>query len=147
MKTLLSVICLISVSPITSRAGSDQDKTFTDRYQTAFESKDTKTLESFLYTTGSDSTALEFYKMMMNGQAGSKISSIELVSLTPDEVKKSAEPQEGPTGKLCMTIPPTKKLVMHVEQKDANGSSSSTSTSFVAEKDGKLVIPVPGACK
>lgn len=46
-----------------------------------------------------------------------------------------------------MTIPPTKKLVMHVEQKDANGSSSSTSTSFVAEKDGKLVIPVPGACK
>jgi hypothetical protein len=34
-----------------------------------------------------------------------------------------------------------------VEQKDANGSSSTSSSSFVAEKDGKLVIPVPGPCK
>ena len=44
-------------------------------------------------------------------------------------------------------LKPTKKLVIKVEQKDANGSSSTGSTSFVAEKDGKLVIPVPGPCK
>jgi hypothetical protein len=31
--------------------------------------------------------------------------------------------------------------------KDANGSSSSSSENFVAEKDGKFVIPVPGPCK
>lgn len=128
-------------------AGGADEKAFADKYKTAFESKDTKTLESFLYTTGSDPSALEFYKMMMTGEAGSKISSIELVALTPDEMKKAGEPQEGPGGKLCMTLKPTKKLVIKVEQKDANGSSSSTSSVFVAEKDGKLVIPAPGPCK
>ena len=147
MKTLLSVICLASVATICCHAGSAEDKAFTDKYKTAFESKDTKTLESFLYTTGSDPGALEFYKMMMTGEAGSKIAGIELAALTPDEMKKAGEPQEGPGGKMCLTLKPTKKLTIKVEQKDANGSSTSSSTSFVAEKDGKLVIPVPGPCK
>lgn len=147
MKTLLSVICLVSIAGVFCRAGSAEDNAFTDKYKTAFESKDTKTLESFLYTTGSDPGALEFYKMMMTGEAGSKIASIELVALTPDEMKKAGEPQEGPGGKMCLTLKPTKKLVTKIEQKDANGSSSSSSTSFVAEKEGKLVIPVPGPCK
>ena len=142
---LALVLTFVAVASL--RAGGADEKAFTDKYKTAFESKDTKTLESFLYTTGSDPNALEFYKMMMTGEAGSKIASIELVALTPDEMKKAGEPQEGPGGKMCMTLKPTKKLVIKVEQKDENGSSTSTSSSFVAEKDGKLVIPVPGACK
>jgi hypothetical protein len=147
MKTLLSVICLVTVAAVCCRAGSDEDKAFTDKYKTAFESKDTKTLESFLYTTGSDPGALEFYKMMMSAEAGSKIASIELVALTPEEMKKAGEPQEGPGGKMCLSLKPTKKLTIKVENKDANGSSTSSSTSFVAEKDGKLMIPAPGPCK
>jgi len=139
---ILAVFCLTIFS-----ATAADEKAFTDKYKTAFESKDTKTLKSFLYTTGSDPSALEFYKMMMTAEAGSKISSIELVALTPEEMKKAGEPQEGPGGKLCMTLKPTKKLVIKVEQKDANGSASSTSTAMVAEKDGKLVIPAPGPCK
>jgi len=142
---LALVLTFVAVASL--RAGGADEKAFTDKYKTAFESKDTKTLESFLYTTGSDPNALEFYKMMMTGEAGSKIASIELVALTPEEMKKAGEPQEGPGGKMCMTLKPTKKLVIKVEQKDENGSSTSTSSSFVAEKDGKLVIPVPGACK
>ena len=147
MKILRSTICLVFIVVASSRAGSDQDKAFTDKYKTAFEAKDTKTLESFLYTTGADPGALEFYKMMMTGEAGSKISSIELVALTPDEMKKAGEPQEGPGGKMCLTLKPTKKLVIKVEQKSGDGSSSSTSSSFVAEKNGKLMIPAPGPCK
>src|SRR4030095_9162223 len=133
MKT--RIICFFCMAALASRAGAADEKAFTDKYKTAFESKDTKTLESFLYTPGADPGALEFYKMMMTGEAGSKISSIELVALTPDEMKKAGEPQEGPGGKMCLTLKPTKKLVIKVEQKDANGSSSSTSTAFVAEKD------------
>jgi hypothetical protein len=146
----MKFICtpILALSCLTLFAASPADeKAFTDKYKTAFEAKDTKTLESFLYTAGSDPGALEFYKMMMTGDAGSKISSIELVSLTPDEMKKASEPHEGPGGKMCITLKPAKKLVIKVEQKDANGSGSSTSSTFVAEKDGKLVIPVPGACK
>ena len=147
MKLLLSVVCLVFVTITFCRAGSAEDKAFTDKYKTAFESRDSKTLESFLYTTGSDPGVLEFYKMMMTAEAGSKIASIELVALTPDEMKKAGEPQEGPGGKMCLTLNPTKKLQVKIEQKDANGSSTSSSTSFVAEKDAKLVIPVPGPCK
>jgi len=124
-----------------------QEKAFTDKYKAAMEGKDTATLESFLYTQGSDPAALEFYKMMQSGEAGEKISSIELVSLTPEDVKKATTPMDGPTGKVCLNLKPTKKLVIKVEQKDANSSSSSSSENFVSEKDGKLVIPVPAPCK
>ena len=147
MKTFSSAICLIIVAATFCRAGTAEDEAFTDKYKTAFESKDTKTLESFLYTTGSDPGALEFYKMMMGAEAGSKIASIELATLTPDEMKKAGEPQEGPGGKMCLNLKPTKKLAIKVEHKDGDSSSTSTSNVFVAEKDGKLVIPTPGPCK
>ena len=130
------------------RAGTpEQEKAFVDKYKTAFEGKDSATLESFLYTKGSDPTAVEFYKMMQSGEVGEKISKIELVNLTPEDVKKTTAPMDGPTGKVCLTLKPTKKLVIKIEKKDANGSSSSSSENFVAEKDGKFVIPVPGPCK
>jgi hypothetical protein len=54
---------------------------------------------------------------------------------------------DGPTGKLCPNLKPIKKLVIKVEKKDANGTSSGSSENFVAEKGGKFVIPVPGPCK
>jgi hypothetical protein len=125
----------------------EQEKAFTDKYKAAMEGKDTATLEAFLYTQGSDPAALEFYKMMQSGGAGEQISTIELVSLTPEDVKKATTPMDGPTGKVCLNLKPTKKLVIKVEKKDASGSSSSSSENFVAEKDGKFVIPVPGPCK
>jgi hypothetical protein len=128
-------------------ATPEQEKAFTDKYKAAMEGKDTATLASFLYTQGSDPEALEFYKMMQSGGAGEKISKIELVNLTPEDVKKATTPMDGPTGKVCLNLKPTKKLIIKVEQKDASGSSSSSSENFVAEKDGKFVIPVPGPCK
>jgi hypothetical protein len=138
---------LFSVALGIVAATPEREKAFTDKYKAAMESKDTATLESFLYTKGSDPTALEFYKMMQSGEAGEKISSIELVNLTPEDVKKATTPMDGPTGKVCLTLKPTKKLVIKVEKKDGSGSSSSSSENFVAEKDGKFVIPVPGPCK
>ena len=139
---LLIALALTSVA-----ATPAQEKAFTDKYKAAMEGKDTATLESFLYTQGSDPEALEFYKMMQSGAAGGKITSIELVSLTPEDIKKATTPMDGPTGKACLNLKATKKLVIKVDTKDANGSSSSSSENFVAEKDGKLVIPVPGPCK
>lgn len=139
---LFLTVCCLNVFA----ASPADEKAFVDKYKTAFESKDAQTLESFLYTLGSDEGALQFYKMMMNAEAGSKISKIELVALTPDEVSKAEESLSGPFGQMCLTLKPTKKLVVTVEQNDANGSSNSTSTRFVAEADGKLVIPVPGPC-
>lgn len=148
MKLLTLSGALLVASAFTIVAATPaQEKAFTDKYKAALEGKDTATLEALLYTQGSDPAALEFYKMMQSGGAGEKITSIELVNLTPEDVKKATTPMDGPTGKVCLNLKPTKKLVIKVDQKDANGSSSSSSENFVAEKDGKLVIPVPGPCK
>jgi len=145
---ILFCALLITVS-VSLRAGTPaQEKAFTDKYKTAFEGKDTATLESFLYAQGADPEILGFYKMMQSAEAGAKISKIELVDLTPDEAKKAATAMDSPTGgKVCLTLKPVKQLVIAIEKKDANGSSTSKTTNFIAEKDGKFVIPVPGPCK
>jgi hypothetical protein len=144
----LACAVIITLSLSLYAGTSPQEKAFTDKYKTAFEGKDTATLESFLYTQGADPAILGFYKMMQSAEAGEKISNIELIELTPEDAKKAATSMDSPTGgKVCLTLKPTKKLVIKVEKKDANGSSTSTSENFIAEKDGKFVIPVPGPCK
>jgi hypothetical protein len=126
-----------------------QDKEFVDKYKAAYEKGDKAALESFLYTKDANPMALEFCKMMQAEGAGTaKISKIELVDLTPEDVKKAAEVQTGPDGsKAKLPLTPTKKLKISIETKDSNGSSSSSSENFVAEKDGKYVIPVPAVVK
>src|SRR5437667_11208714 len=149
MKISILFCALLITMTLPSTAGTpEQEKAFTDKYKKAFEGKDTATLESFLYTQGADPEIVGFYKMMQSGEAGEKISSIELVNLTPEDVKKATTPMDSPTGsKVCLTIKPTKKLVIKIEKKDANGSSTSTTENLIAEKDGKFVIPVPGTRK
>ncbi len=149
MRIPVLVCILFTTITLPISAGTpEQEKAFTDKYKKAFEGKDIATLESFLYTQGADPEIVGFYKMMQSGEAGEKISSIELVSLTAEDVKKATTPMDSPAGgKVCLTLKPTKKLVIKIEKKDASGSSSSSSENFIAEKDGKFVIPVPGACK
>jgi hypothetical protein len=149
MKICILVCALITTISVSLRAAtSAQERAFIDKYKAAFEAKDTATLESFLYTQGADPEILGFYKMMQSSEAGEKISKIDLVDLTPEDVKKAATPQNSPTGgKVCLTLKPVKKLVIAIEKKDANGSSTSNTENLVAEKDGNFVIPVPGPCK
>jgi hypothetical protein len=86
--------------------------------------------------------------MMQSAEAGQKISNIELVDLTPEDTKEAATPMDSPTGgKVCLTLKPSRKLVIKIEKKDASSTSTNTTKNFIAEKDGKFVIPVPGQCK
>ena len=149
MKIHILLCALITTVSLSLRAGTPaQEKTFLDKYKTAFEAKDTATLESFLYTQGADPEILGFYKMMQSAEAGEKISKIDLVDLKPEDAKKATTPQDSPTGvKVCLTLKPVKKLIITIEKKDAGGSSTSNTENFIAEKDGKFVIPVPGPCK
>ncbi|MEY2575229.1 MAG: hypothetical protein QOF80_716 [Verrucomicrobiota bacterium] len=126
-----------------------QDKEFVDKYKAAYEKGDKAALESFLYTKDANPMALEFYKMMQAEGAGTaKISKIELADLSPEDVKKASEVQTGPDGsKAKLPLTPTKKLKISIETKDANGSSTSSTENFIAEKDGKYVIPVPAVVK
>jgi hypothetical protein len=152
MKTRLLIAPLLltlSVGATALYAGTpEQEKEFTAKYKTAYEARDSATLCSFLYTEGANPMALEFYKMMMTNGAGEKISKIELVDLTPEDAKKTEGVQDGPGGmKTRLPLKPTKKLKITVETKNGDNTSSSTSENFVAEKDGKFVIPVPVTVK
>jgi hypothetical protein len=147
MKISTVTLALLFTATLTLRAAPD-GKAFTEKYKAAFEKKDTAALESFLYTQGSDPTIVGFYKMMQSAEAGGTVSKIELLDLTPEEAQKAAGAQDSPDGKkVCLPLKPTKKLVIAVTTKDGDSSGTSTSTNFVAEKDGKFVIPVPGPCK
>lgn len=141
---------IVATACVSVYAGdSANEKAFTDSYKKAFEAKDTAALQSFLYTQGSDPGILEIYKTMQSASAGDKISKIELVDFTPEEMKKVAMPKDSPTGggKVCFPLNPTKRLMITITKKGASGPSSTTSGNFIAEKDGKFVIPVPGPCK
>ena len=138
----------VAVACLSVYAGdSPQEKAFVDSYKKAFEAKDTAALQSFLYTQGSDPGILEIYKTMQSSDAGEKISKIELVDFTAEEMQKVAMPKDSPMGgKVCFPLKPTKRLMITIDKKDAKGVSS-TMGNFIAEKDGKFVIPVPGPCK
>ncbi|HET7227695.1 MAG TPA: hypothetical protein VFJ55_03560 [Chthoniobacterales bacterium] len=146
-KSLLVILSILLIADLCAPAATDREKAFVEKYKTALEKKDTATLQSCLYTTGADPMIIGFYKMMQSNGEGDKVSKIDLVDLTPDDVKKATEPQDGPSGKVCLNLKPTKKLVIVIEKKDENGSSTNTTENFIAEKDGKFVIPVPGPCK
>jgi len=65
MKIHILLCALLTTVSVSLQAGTPaQEKAFTDKYKTAFEAKDTATLESFLYTEGADPEILGFYKMM-----------------------------------------------------------------------------------
>src|SRR3954463_8303241 len=119
MKTRLPILVLgIASICLSLFAGTpEQDKAFVDKYKAAFEKGDKATLESFLYTKDANPMALEFYKMMTTEGAGTaKIAKIELVNLTPDDVKKAGEVQTGPDGtKAKLPLTPTKKLKLSIE--------------------------------
>lgn len=153
MKTLtissVTLALAVAATCVSVYAGdSPKEKAFVDSYKKAFEAKDTAVLRSFLYTQGSDPGILEIYKTMQSTDAGEKISKIELIDFTAEEMKKIAMPKDSPTGgKVCFTLQPIKRLMITVEKNDAKGRTSTTTGNFIAEKDGKFVIPVPGPCK
>jgi len=149
MKSLLLITTLLIIPGLfASAANAEQEKAYVEKYKAALEGKDSATLQSVLYTTGADPMIVGFYKMMQSSGAGDKVSKIELVDLTADDAKKASAPQDPPSGgKVCLNLKPTKKLVIVIEKKDENGSSTNTTENFIAEKDGKFVIPVPGPCK
>jgi len=144
---LLASLCL----SLSARAATpEQEKAFLDSYKTAVETGDKKTLTSFLYTVGAPADIVEFFKMMvtMPLPPDSKITSVELVKPTPEEAAKLNEPQTMPDGKkFKLPLEPYKQLVVTVESKGASGSGKGTSKMPVAEKDGKIVIPVPVPAK
>jgi hypothetical protein len=150
MSVLSRALALVAFAAATvaSAATPQQEKAFTDAYKKAYEANDAKGLSALLYTKGADPQALDLYKMMMSDGAGGKISSITLEPLSDADKERAAAARPGPGGKsMKLPLVPTRKLVIKTETKSASGTSTNTRSVFVAEQDGKVVIPVPVAAK
>ena len=147
LKALPAVLCafgltLLTIAPVFAVTPA-AEKAFVDAYKKAIETSDKKTLQSFLYTEGAHPMALDFYKEVVLDGIGSKVTAIDLTDLTNEDKQKIAN-GKGPDGKPSKTnIPVVKKLTFKMESKSANGSSSSTSSVFIGEANGKLMIAVP----
>ncbi len=124
-----------------------QEQDFIAAYKNAASKKDGRSLQTLLYTKGADPAMLDMFTMTLSIEQGATINAIALVDLTSVDQKKLAS-AAGSDGKpMKMTLKPVKKLVVKTSTKSANGSSSGESEIFVAESDGKLVIPVPASGK
>jgi len=142
-RLLTAFVAAVAAAPSLA-ATPAQERAFVDTYRKAFEAKDAATLHSLLYTKGADPKALGFYRMMTTVGMGAKVASIALVDLSPEDRARADRPMPGVDGKMLrLSLEPVKKLVIRVETKTSDSSSTGTSEVFVAEHDGKLWIPVP----
>jgi hypothetical protein len=148
MKRLLASLAIVAASLMVSApagaVSAEQEQAFVDSYKAAFEAQDAAALNALLFAEGASPMALEFYQMMMTAEFGATVTSIELQDLTPEDVAKAGEIQPAPDGTNVKLAPaPYKKLVIKLATKTADMESTSESSAFVAEKDGKLGIAVP----
>lgn len=141
MKNILPALTLIltSLFPIggLSAATPEQEKAFVAAYKKASETKDERTLLSFLYPKGGDPKVRQGFIAMLKSGMGAKIKSIELRALTPGDVA-TASRVIVPDG-----LKVSKKLVIETVDGSTNGSVEI----MVAEQDGKFVIPVPSGLR
>lgn len=147
-KLILSVAFTILAASGALAATPEQEKAFVDAYKTAFEAQNADGLAALFFSEGAIPEAVEFYKMAMTSDFGKKISEITLLDLTAEDVTDAAATMDTPDGGKAILLPkPYKKLVIKIDTSDANGTSSSTNTIFVAEQDGKLGVAMPAPAK
>jgi hypothetical protein len=143
--SLLSFSLAFCVSTVFAVSPAEE-KAFIDAFKSAIEKNDKKKLQSFIYKENAFPMALEMYQMMVtmgaDGQVTNRVTKIELSDLTDDDRKKIEQP--GPDGKVRKpNAPIVKKLSYSVSRKHKEGSSEGTSSVFLGEVKGKLVIAVP----
>jgi hypothetical protein len=142
--SLASAMCALPALAATPA----QEKAFIDGFKKAVERKDAKALKAMLYVKDADPTALEFYNMMIVSDFGSTIKSIALIDLTAEENKQMESGGKNLQGKpIKMPLKPIKSLVIATASKSKDMTSNGSSQWYVAEHEGKLVIPVPALAK
>lgn len=156
---LISLLCLSSPAGFTGcsknasasgekaataaeKAPAGKEQAFLSTFRQAIEKHDSKLMDSLMLKDGTPAEVVEFFTMMLELPAGMKIERVDLAVPGAEETAKYKEAMEMPDGKSYrLPITPTRKLVLVL--KEDNGNSTSTSSLPVAEKDGKLIIPMP----
>jgi len=150
-RTLLSLAAAAALAASLTGAALAADAAaeaaFVKAYQAAFDSKNAGAFSALL-APGGDPTAVQFYTQMMTSEvADGKLTSIALKDLSPEDQANAAAVQPGPNGNLQLLPKPYKKLVLHIDTKTADQTSSADSEVFVADVGGKVLISVPTPVK
>src|SRR5262249_53304920 len=134
---LLTAGPLAAATPATEQA-------FIAAFTKAFQAKDAAAIKALVHTDGPHPTILDLYMAGLTSGAGTGDLKVELQALTPDDVKEAAQVMSGPGGVNVKLAPqPYKKLVISVSTKNSNGSSTSTTTFYVADEGDKIRISAP----
>jgi len=138
------IFLLAALGAVAHAATPEQERTFVESYRRAAESRDTKALAAFLHTEGATQETVEFFATMQAMDAGKKITRIELVTPTPEELANYKKPMSMPDGRSYkMPFTPSKQLIIVIDETTSEKSGTSTSKIAVGEKNGKLGILVP----
>jgi len=148
LTSILSAIVFTFVTGFAGAATPEEEKAFTEGYRKAVETKDLKALHSYLLTEGAPAVAVEAFKTMLSGDTDGTILSVELEEIDAKEMARLQANFPGPDGMTFkLPVKPYKKAVIKKEFKGPDATSHSTSSFPVAEKDGKIVIPLPVVVK
>lgn len=125
-------------------ATAEQEAAFVAAYRAAVETSNADALTALFFVDGAIPEAVEFYTVALEDNFGKKVDSVELQDLSAEDTARVGAVMPTPSGGMARLSPkPYKKLLIKLDTSDASGTSSETTTIFVAEKDGKLGIPMP----
>jgi hypothetical protein len=121
------------------------EQAFLTAFKAAAQAKDLNAMKALIHTDGVSRTMLDFYLMVLTSDfaSGGEVS-VELKPLNADDLADAGRAMTGPGGVLVKLGPiPYKKLVITIAVKGANGSSTSTSSVYVADEGDKIRIAAP----
>jgi hypothetical protein len=138
---------MISAGPLAA-ATPAMEQAFLTAYKAAYAAKDAKAIAALVHTEGANKTILDFYLSGLTADLGKGALTVEIKDLTKDDIAEASQTMVGPGGASVKLSPaPYKKLVISVAIKDTNGSSTSTTSVYLADEGDKIRIVAPADVK
>jgi hypothetical protein len=148
-RTIAAVASLFLMTAPLAAATPAAEQAFLAAYKAAFQAKDGNAVLALVHTQGVSRSLLDFYMSLLTADFGKGDITLDLKDLTKDDLADANRVMVGPGGgSVRLTPTPYKKLVVSVAIKNANGSTTTnTSTVYVADEGDKIKISAPADVK
>lgn len=142
-----AVALTVCASPLLA-ATPAAEQAFLAAFKAAYQAKNQNGIAALVRTEGANPVVVDFVLSMLTSDLGKGEVSLELKNLDPGELETATRAMPGPGGKLVKLSPdPYKKLVITVVIKNANTTTTNTSSMYVIDEGSKVRIGVPADLK